>query len=171
MNNRRLTKGALFRIYNDEVVDRLDFQFNPTRLSRRLGAVHAISDGPGEWLPSASLSRFDRAPVDFDLLFWGREGEVDAQEMSARLELFVSPGPDYGPDATEFISSGHAKLVFGPRTWTGVVTEVSLMDERFNRDLKVLEVRATISLLPTSQGARSDLVKINRLRTQAKLSG
>lgn len=167
----QLNKGALFRLYKEEIVDRLNFQYNPTEVKRSFSNSFRKTQHPGQVLTGTSFSRFGERPVGFTLMFYGREGEVDVDEIEARLELFTLPGPDFDSDNPSHVTPGRVKLVLGNRVLTGVLEKINVNEKMFDRTLRVQYIEAKVSFIVASRGFESELAYVQSVRRRAGLDG
>jgi len=167
-----LEKGKLYRIVKDSVVDQLEFQFNPTKYEEELGVDWNLSDSPGQFLPSASFNKIGERTIKMDLLFYGRDGENNVEESRARLELFASPGPDFGIESTQFVSPGRAKLVIGKHPWDVIIPRIKFTHEIMDRQMNTVSLRASLQFTVISTGVQNDVAFLERIRQYAgELSG
>lgn len=170
-----LDKGRLVRIVGDRIADTFVFQYNPNTLNRSMGVEHRMSKAPGQYMPVASFTQFGADTLTLNLFLYGLEasghGSADVEKELARLELFVSPGPDFSRDQPRFVSPGKAELVWGRRTWRGVINRIDTTEVRWNRRLICFEASAAISFTRTSDGLAGDLTYLNRVRGRAGLDG
>lgn len=165
-----LSKGVLFRTYEDAVVDEFVFQYNPTRLRETVGANWNYTESPGQFLPVASFENFGNRTISFELLMYGREGrniEVD----KSRLEMFVSPGPPFGLDSPQFVSPGSAILNIGHSLWDVKVDSIDFGHEMFDRQLRSTVILASVSLTVVSSGLEADVQFMDSIRRKARLEG
>ena len=166
-----ITKGALFRLFENAVVDRYDFQFNPSSIREVRGVDWNLSEAPGQYLPSASFNKIKHSDVSLRLLLHGLRATVPAAEFVkrelARLELFVSPGPLFNDDFPQFVSPGRARLVYGPRVQTVVVEEIAFEYLQYNSELEPIVAVASLRLKEVSGGLASDVARLDAVRTNA----
>ena len=164
-------KGALIRLYRTEVMDRVDFQYNPEEYEEDMPVEHVYSDAMGQYLPVARFAKFGGREMEVKLLFEDREGRPKADRYAARLQMFANPGPDFGPDTLQFVSAGRCSLIMGKRAWPMTCNGVHVRNRILDRDLLPRMVIVTIKLTVVSFGTAIETMYIDALRGRAGLEG
>ena len=164
---KRLKKGVIYHRYRGELVDKIPFQFNPTTWSRELAVERFYTEHVGQYLPATQFIQFAPQKVTFELFLYSREGEIDMDQLLAKLELLVSPGPEMNLDNTKFMSNGSAVLSLGDFVTEVQIDSMNFSHEFFDRNFNPTRTRVSLEMTPISRGRTHETGVVNNLRRRA----
>ena len=156
-----LLKGLLARIRKGQVVGTLDFQFNPTQVTRTGGSEWQWGMGPGSVLPVATFAKTAEFGISLELLFDARETyDVQLQGLRGVLseaESLALPAVDrwHNTRSALAVAPDRLRLVLGPRVWSCELMNFNIVEELFNEKLEPIRARVTYQLRMTNVGLSS----------------
>lgn len=153
-NTLRSNKGSLSGYTLGANQQLLEFQFNPTSIRERRGAVYNFSEAQGQVLPQAQYGRVDNTEISFELFMFHHNG-VDISKLRAltlpkqlsNLTYYTQSQPDlYLLDLDQY------------GAFVGAITSVEMTTDQYHKiTLKPIRVRAQIKFVQVSVGANVDL--------------
>jgi len=133
-------KGYLGRIRHGDMDAVMDFQFNPSEISRTRTVDYNFNSPPGSPLPTAQFKGIQGDAMNLSLLFDAVENYSDntlgTTAQKAFIESLTQPDfDDFSDDLGLFVPPPQTRLGIGEESWSGVLTSVNFRDVRWNRNL------------------------------------
>lgn len=138
LTGRPLVKGYFARISNGELVETLNFQFNPSEVNRSRTVDYVFESPPGSALPTALFKSMSGDSFTISLLLDAVEtfnsDEEGTSAQKAFFEAFTQPDIDlFSDDLGQFVAPPSARYGMGNESWPILFTSINFRDVRWNR--------------------------------------
>lgn len=164
-----LSKGTMIRLRGakNKVAGALDFQFNPSQVTRAGNAEWQWGQGPGAVLPVATFGKMGEQTINLELLFDARETFSPALEglraVLAEAEAMGLPAVDKWEVQRKALAVAPDRivLILGKRRWYCHITSWNIVEEMWNEKLDPVRARVSYSLRLINTG-------VNEIRAYMK---
>jgi len=157
-NSKPNSKGSILKYEDLSTV--LEFQYNPTTIKERRGAIYNFSEAQGQILPQAQYGRVDNTQISFELLLHEYKGFDLVTLRSLTLPKQLTNLTYYSqaqPNIYVLNLGEYGALI-------GVVSSVDITTEQYHKaTLAPVLVRAQIKFTQVSAGAVADLSTLSGL--------
>lgn len=140
-------------LVNEDDKDVLLFQFNPSSYYTEHGAKYEEIESPGSKYRKISYAGRPIEKFPLTLQFYGVKNVASGKSSTAienyliRLTKPKKKQKGVIKGSNHFISPPICTLVIGKRTWETVVENVKITRKMFNKDLKTMQLEATLTFI------------------------
>lgn len=139
-----------------EGLHELKFQFNPTTISEKRGAVFNLSEAQGQWLPLVQFGRFEPIQISFTLFLFSHNGIEDQIKSARRL---VSPRRLDPLTYYEQVAPLVYQLYLGGiGVYQGVVQSINITHQQYSKQtLTPIHAEVEVSFVAVSESVQGDV--------------